>query len=117
VTETGLTAVLAGINKAWVTFNAVSGTPTISDDYNVSSLTDNGTGNFTVVIDTDPASANYAIAIGLGALATGSRGCAANIVAKATTGFQMNVLYEQDEGTGNWGASDLSEISAILASN
>ena len=45
--------------KAWVKFNAVSGTPTINSSYNVTSLTDNGTGDVTVNFTTAMSNANY----------------------------------------------------------
>lgn len=45
--------------KAWIHFDAISGTPTVQDSYNVTSITDDATGNFTLVWDTDFASAAY----------------------------------------------------------
>lgn len=44
--------------KAWVSFNGV-GTVTIGDSYNVSSVTDNGTGHYTVNFTTPFTNANY----------------------------------------------------------
>lgn len=44
--------------KAWINFDGTTGT--INDSYNVTSLTDNGTGDFTVTFDTDFANGNYA---------------------------------------------------------
>ena len=49
--------------KAWMTFNTSSGTPAILDDFNFSSITDNGVGNFTVNFTTAMADANYAALI------------------------------------------------------
>jgi len=46
--------------KAWVNFNG-SGTVAIRDSYNVSSITDNGTGNYTVNFTTAMPDADYAI--------------------------------------------------------
>jgi hypothetical protein len=45
--------------KAWVNFNG-SGTVAINDDYNVSSITDNGTGDYTVNFSTAMANTSYA---------------------------------------------------------
>ena len=42
------TAIGDNIPLAWVSFKG-TGTPTIEDDFNVSSITDNGTGDYTVV--------------------------------------------------------------------
>jgi hypothetical protein len=47
--------------KAWVNFNGV-GTVAIRASYNVSSVTDNGTGRYTVNFTTAMTDANYAVA-------------------------------------------------------
>ena len=49
------------VAKGWVNFTG-TGTITINDQYNVSSLTDNGTGDYSVNWATSFSSANYAIA-------------------------------------------------------
>ena len=49
------------IVKAWINFNG-TGTIAISDSFNVTSITDKGTGNYTITWDTDFANANYAVA-------------------------------------------------------
>ena len=46
--------------RAWVNFNG-SGTVAIRDDGNVSSITDNGTGNYTVTFSTAMPDANYGV--------------------------------------------------------
>ena len=46
--------------KAWVNFDG-SGTVSIRDDFNVSSLTDNGTGDYTITFDTALANNDYAL--------------------------------------------------------
>ena len=46
--------------KAWVSFNG-TGTVAIRDDFNVSSITDNGTGDYTVNFTTAMANTNYAV--------------------------------------------------------
>lgn len=48
-----------GVAKAWVNFNG-TGTVAIRDSYNVSSITDGGTGQYTVNFASSMASANYA---------------------------------------------------------
>ena len=47
--------------SSWVNFNG-TGTPSIRDDENVSSITDNGTGNFTISFTSALANVNYATA-------------------------------------------------------
>lgn len=46
--------------KAWVSFNG-TGTVAIRDDFNVSSITDNGTGDYTVNLTTAMANTNYVV--------------------------------------------------------
>ena len=50
--------------KAWVNFNG-TGTVAIRASYNVSSITDNGTGDYTVNFSTAMADANYAYSLSL----------------------------------------------------
>jgi hypothetical protein len=50
--------------KAWVNFNG-TGTVAIRASYNVSSITDNGTGDYTVNFTTALADANYSAVIGI----------------------------------------------------
>jgi len=49
-----------GLAKAWVNFNG-TGTVAIRASLNVSSITDNGTGDYTVNFTTAFADANYAV--------------------------------------------------------
>jgi len=55
-TQNGMT----GIAKAWVNFNG-TGTVAIRSSFNVSSITDNGTGDYTVNFTTAMSNANYAV--------------------------------------------------------
>lgn len=48
-----------GIARAWVNFNG-TGTLAIRDSYNVTSVTDNGTGDYTVNFTTNFSNTNYA---------------------------------------------------------
>ena len=46
--------------KAWINFNG-TGVIAINDSFNVTSITDNGVGNYTVTWDTDFATGNYCL--------------------------------------------------------
>ena len=46
--------------KAWINFNG-SGTVETRDDFNIASLTDNGTGDYTITFDTALANNDYAL--------------------------------------------------------
>ena len=64
-TTTGVLATqngMTGIAKAWVFFNGVSST-TINGSFNVSSVTRNGTGDYTVNFTTALTNANYAVSV------------------------------------------------------
>jgi hypothetical protein len=50
--------------KAWASYDSVPGTPTLDVSYNVSSLTDNGTGDITVNFTTAFSSSNFAAVTG-----------------------------------------------------
>lgn len=54
-------AIANGIAKAWVNFNG-TGTVAIRAQYNVSSITDNGVGDYTINFTTALAGANYSFA-------------------------------------------------------
>ena len=55
--------VAQGRAKAWIRFD-MSGTASISNSYNVSSIADTGQGRFTITWSTAMADANYAYAFG-----------------------------------------------------
>lgn len=80
--------VLYGENivKGWINFNG-TGTIAIRNSFNVSSIIDNGTGDYSVVWDQDFSSADYAAA-GMSGSETNTF---INLAAIATTGLQINV--------------------------
>ena len=49
-----------GRAKAWINFNG-TGTAAINDDFNISSITDNGTGDFTISFSNAFSNTNYAV--------------------------------------------------------
>ena len=79
-------AIAAGIAKAWVNFNGTS-TVAIRASYNVSSITDNGTGDYTVNFTTAMVDANYVVNSIVGDYTTnnGNRSISISSVAAPTT--------------------------------
>ena len=76
--------------KAWVNFNG-TGTVAIRDDFNVSSITDNGTGLYTVNFTTAMANTNYAVVPGGSRdLPEASRCFPANIDQIGTSSFDLS---------------------------
>ena len=59
--------------KAWVNFNG-TGTVAIRASYNVTSITDNGTGSYTVNFTTAMPDANYGVAIATGTNVSNNQG-------------------------------------------
>ena len=72
IQATGETAsrAVSGVAAAWVTFKGTS-TAAIEESSSVSSLTDNGTGDYTVTLTNSFSSANYGY-VGMGGLNTTS---------------------------------------------
>ena len=61
-TSTSMTNVVSGACVAWVNFYGVT-TPSIYASYNVSSITRNGTGDYTVNFTSSLTDTNYAVAL------------------------------------------------------
>lgn len=71
--STSATNCIQGSAKAWVNFNGASGaSPTIRASYNVSSVTRNSTGNYTVSFTNAFANVNFVIAGSVQYLNSGS---------------------------------------------
>ena len=78
-TQNGMT----GIAKAWVNFNG-TGTVAINSSFNVSSITDNGAGDYTINFTTAMPNANYSVV-----------GNCQNI-----SGTYTNVLWQSNSSSG-----------------
>jgi len=59
--STAMDNAIYGSAKAWVTFNGSTGSPSINSSYNVSSVTSNGTGDYTITFTNALASANFVV--------------------------------------------------------
>jgi hypothetical protein len=77
--------IASGRAKAWVNFNGI-GTVAIRAQYNVSSITDNGTGNYTVNFTNALSDSNYAFVFGND---NADRNCES--LTLATGSFQLGV--------------------------
>lgn len=84
--------VVDGSAKAWVNFNG-TGTVAIRAAFNVSSITDNGTGDYTVNFTTAMPDANYSYAFGVGDSGNTTRPLAeANTSAPTTSALRYLVI-------------------------
>ena len=102
-------AKLSGVNdaKAWVNFNG-TGTVAIRGSFNVTSITDNGIGSYTINLTTAMPDANYAPVLGHG-------------YARDLTGYTYGVCFAETASTiriniaedGN-GERDTSQVTVAI---
>ena len=95
---------------AWVNFNG-TGTVAIRSSYNVSSITDNGTGDYTVNFATPMSDANYAVsgsATGAGLLSNYS-----SLTAQTTTALRVRTSASDAGGA----AYDSTYVSVAVFGN
>ena len=85
-----------GIAKAWVNFNGTS-TPAIRGSFNVSSITDNGTGDYTVNFTTAMPDANYSFT---GTHNGSTQNCNPTVTALATSSVTFYTSGGAGAGTG-----------------
>jgi hypothetical protein len=97
--------VIAGSAKAWVNFNG-TGTVAIRDSFNVSSITDNGTGNYRVNFIEPMPSANMSCGF------SGDGTSRFNEVATANPAF-VNIVTVNNMGA----ATDLSTVCVQVFAN
>ena len=88
--------------RAWVNFNG-SGTVAIRDDFNVSSITDSGTGLFKVNISNALSNSNYAVTAGT-SHRSGTYLATPHLrdrdqVTRSTTQFQLDVMNSSGAAT------------------
>ncbi len=100
-----------GLAKAWIDFNG-TGTIAIADSFNITSIADNNTGDYSVTIANDMANANYVHAGNSG----GGNGTSAGAVyandqgtARTTTLFRVYTLNQSG------GAVDTPTINIIVS--
>ena len=82
----------SGLAKAWVNFDG-TGVVAIRASYNVSSITDNGTGNYTVNFTTAMVDANYCAVAGDGTGGTSAAGGVSMYFTSYATGSVQWQIY------------------------
>ena len=104
--------VVAGSAKAWVNFNG-TGTVAIRDSFNVSSITDNAVGDYTVNFSTDMSSVDYC-PVSMSTRNSGFTQPRQTIYAGGTkTVGALQVIIEVDSGTN----TDVDFIFCVVFSN
>lgn len=98
------------VSKAWVNFNG-SGTPAIRDDFNVSSITDNSTGNFTINFSANMANVNYSCVVSASDGSVDSNVVSVSPISVAT---YLTTSCRIGVSASSTGANDAEIISAIF---
>jgi hypothetical protein len=98
--STSTTNCIQGSAKAWVNFNgaSTSGSATIRGSYNISFVTINGTGNFTITFTNAFANTNY-ITVGSGGDASTALRSVSTNFAPTTSSIQINVVSSNGTNT------------------
>ena len=94
--------------KAWIKFNG-TGTPSILASYNVASITDNGTGSYTINFTNNMSSANYVCACnGVVNAGDGAHGSVVTVISQTVSGFTIDV--ENSSGVN----TDIDDIQVVV---
>lgn len=102
--------VVNGSAKAWVNFNG-TGTVAIRAAFNVSSITDNGTGDYTVNFTTAMVDSNYALA---GFARSDGAGTVAYTVTATSTGTKTATAMQVRTHAGAGALYDAPEIGVAI---
>ena len=105
--------VFEGRAKAWVNFNGEN-TVAIRDSFNVSSITDNGTGSYTVNIDTDMSNVNYCVLVtsGYGSNTQNQTSQNSQLFGYSTrTAGSFQIRHGNSENNSN---SDADDVHAVV---
>ena len=114
-TSVGTGYVVNGSAKAWVNFNG-AGTVAVRDSINLSSLTDNGTGDYTINFTNTLANANYNSTMSCGEDYTGNSGLrVANALSDtARTASAIRMSTSVCSSTVNRTSLDDNTVSATI---
>mgnify|MGYP003149741702 CR=1 FL=1 len=110
---------VAGVNtcRAWVNFNG-TGTPAIRTSYNVSSISDEGTGSYIIVFTQSMVDANYVVAGYMSSENTnGSRGANYFVSLNPQTSGAHIQGYYGSTNSSNGAANDTSITAVAIFGN
>ena len=102
--------------SAWVVFDGTVGSPTVAAGFNVSSITKNGTGDYTINFTNALASNNYAVAItGASDAGLAMTGMVDLNTAPTTTAVRIQITYYGfPAASASSSTSDSSRVSVIV---
>jgi hypothetical protein len=114
--STSATNCIQGSARAWVNFDGTTSPGTIRNSFNVTSVTKNGTGDYTVNFTNTMPNANYFSSIlGVQSSADGSM-VANSILARTTSSIRFGTGYPRSLG-GSSTAYDVSECGVAIFSS
>ena len=90
--------IFQGRAKAWVSFNG-TGTVAIRDDFNVDTITDNGTGDYTVNFDNAMSNSNYSVAGSVSWSTTWGTYLTIDASTYSTTAVRIRSIYTNSSAT------------------
>jgi hypothetical protein len=106
------TAINRGIAKAWVNFDGTTASPsTIRASYNVSSITKNGTGDYTVNFTTALADGNYSFIVTAGMTASTVSPITGTVSFVAATALSRRFSLNQ---TTSGAATDMADVNVAI---
>lgn len=85
--------VTSQMSSAWAYITVSGGTPTVASSFNVSSVTDHGTGDFTINFTNALADANYAV---VASTSHASLPGYVGVISRTTSGFRVDVRRASD---------------------
>jgi len=104
------TNVQEGLCKAWVNFDGTASGAASRDSFNVSGMADNGTGNYTITINSDMSNVNYSCSDSVGDHNDTSESIAFGYTHTQATG-SVGILSAHYDGGAN---SDRSNVSVQI---
>ena len=90
--------IFQGRAKAWVSFDG-TGTVAIRDDFNVDTITDNGTGDYTVNFDNAMSNSNYSVAGSVSWSTTWGTYLTIDASTYSTTAVRIRSIYTNSSAT------------------
>lgn len=106
--------VVDGYAKAWVSFNGAGAPITVAAGFNVSSITDNGTGDYTVNFTNAMPSAAYAVVHGSETPGLGASVGLRNIQISAKTASSVRIIAASYTGSTNTQAVDDRDVNLAV---
>lgn len=106
------TEIFKGRAKAWVHFDGAVSSPSINDDFNVNSITDNGTGEYTINFSNTLPNVNYVVA-GTASWSTGSWGLHITVdgATYTTSALKIHTVYTN---SSNFNHIDSKRTSLVV---